>query len=333
MANAQDLLDVSGYNYTEETNTSSEYFKPSPKAGIQGIYKAVVRFVPYLKDKEHSLIKKYECYLKDPEDGSGKYVDSYRSINEKCPIQDAFFECYNSKDATIEQHKDDFSQREQFYANVQILKDPNKPENVGKIMQFKFGRKIKEKLEGEENPGAGKKARNPFDVFEGRPFAIDIYKKGDWPNYDKCEFVNGDDLIDCPLHLGPDKQPLNVTRDNPEDVKIYAEFLLENSPELTKNLFKPWTDQTRDFVNRVINSVFNRESSSQIRANLTVSETAKNSFSNSKKSEPVIEESDPLGDDIEKDMNLSKKSVAKTESDDDLGDILNSVDDIDLDDL
>lgn len=330
--NAQDLLDVSNYNYTEEIDTGSDYFKPSPKSGIQGVYKAVVRFVPYLKDKEHSLIRKFECYLKNPEDGTAKYVDSYRTINEKCPIQDAFFECYNSKDISIEQHKEIFSQKEQFYANVQVLKDPNKPENVGKIMQWKFGIKVKEKLENEENPGAGKKARKPFDVFDGRPFSIEVYQKGDWPNYDKCEFVNGDDLIDCPMYLGPNKQPLDVSRDNTEDVKIYAEFLLENSPELTKNLFKPWTPQIREYVNTVINSVLNKQSNNQIKAKLTVSSDVDTSSFNSKSSKEKIEENNELEDDIKQDLGFSKNSKI-LEADPEESDILSNIDDIDIDSL
>lgn len=329
MANAQDLLDVSDYNYTENKSSTTKYYKPSPDSGINGVYKAVVRFVPYVKSKEHSLITKYETYLKDPETGTGKYVDSYRTINEKCPIQDAFFTCYHSKDASIEQHKDEFSQRQQHYANVQILQDPNKPENVGKIMTWKFGKKIHDQIEAEENPGPGKRKRKPFDVFEGRPFSIEIYKKGDWPNYDRCKFISADDLIDCPSYLGPNGQELDVNRDNPEDVKVYAEYILENSPDITVNAFKPWDDETKDYVTRVINTLLNNEGSSQIKASMTVNEATAPTAS--PVSEP--ETTTPLDDDIADDLELSKAADTSSSETIDEDDILANVDDIDLDDL
>jgi hypothetical protein len=90
-----------------------------------------------------------------------------------------------------------------FYCNILIVKDPAHPENEGTVRLFRFGKKIFERIEeafrppfdqegrsvdnGDYNP---ENAFNPFDLFEGKNFALKIRMDGKFPTYDKSEWLS-----------------------------------------------------------------------------------------------------------------------------------------------
>lgn len=320
---------------TPEDNGPSDRFNPVPKKGINGVYKATIRFVPFLKDKSKSLITKYCSYLEDPVSKESMTVDSYRSIGKSdiCPIKQTFFKCYYSDDATIKQYEDMFKQRENHWSLIQILEDVQAPETVGKIFYWKFGYKIKQKFDQEANPSKGKR-RDPFDIFEGRPMQIEVYEKGGYNNYDNCQFF---DPEEGEYSLLIDGKPL--TEDS--DLNEAAEWVIANSPDMTRFEFQEWDQETTDFVNLVINNLFNGTSSGQYQGKLNVSTT-----------DDVDDVDDDYTDSISKDLDrdikaskqksatppastAKKKAAIVEDDDDDDGDIFDSVsiDDVDLDDL
>ena len=171
---------------TQSKSSSNEVYKPSADEGKDGVYKALIRFVPNPSNPRNSLIKKYVHWLTTP-DGNGKIVDSPSTIGEKCPIAEAFFKLRKSDSAVDRKMSDKLKRREQYYSLVKIIKDPQNPESEGTYKIFRFGFKIKEKIEEETKPAFGEPTQI-FDLFNGKNFELIITRQGDFNNYDKSKF-------------------------------------------------------------------------------------------------------------------------------------------------
>jgi hypothetical protein len=250
-----DLFNLSVEDLKETSKSSSnEKFKPDPKNGKDNVYKAIVRFIPnHLDPKNKSIIKKWTCWLEDPVTGEGKQVDCPTSIGEKSPIYDAFWKLKNSKSAKDQKNAEIFSRKQRFASIVQILKDDNNPENVGKLMVWEYGIKIHNKIQAELSPEEFSTAHNPFDVFNSKPFLVYVTMVSGYPNYDNSKFLDERTAITINnIEMKKDKDSMN----------IIFEYL-KNGPDLSKYEFKPWDDATRAHVEKVMNHVFGENNVTQ----------------------------------------------------------------------
>jgi len=76
-----------------------------------------------------------------------------------------------------------------YYSNVLVVSDPKHPENEGKVMLFKYGKKIFDKLTEAMQPAFEDETPvNPFDFWKGANFKIKIRRVDGFWNYDKSEF-------------------------------------------------------------------------------------------------------------------------------------------------
>ena len=77
----------------------------------------------------------------------------------------------------------------QYYSNIYVVQDSANPENEGKVMFYRYGKKIFDKLMETMQPAfEDEKAINPFDLWEGANFKLKIRKVDGYWNYDKSEF-------------------------------------------------------------------------------------------------------------------------------------------------
>ena len=231
--------DVETHNATASATTDVIY-KPTADDGKDGTYKALIRFVPNPENPRKSLVRKYVHWLTDPS-GSGRLVDSPTSVGEKCPIQDAFFKLRKSDSALDRKMSDKLKRREQYYSLIKIIKDPQNPSMEGQYMIYKFGYKIKEKIDEELSPAFGEPTQ-VFDLFEGKNFELIITRQGEYNNYDKSKFSASTSAV----MIGD--APAERTQESMQSIK--AE--LEAAPSLAVYEYKPWDDATRDFVNQVL---------------------------------------------------------------------------------
>jgi len=222
------------------SSTEDVIYKPSADDGKDGTYKALLRFVPNPQNPRNSIVRKYVHWLTDPS-GGGRLIDSPTSVGEKCPIQDAFFRLRKSDSAVDRKMSEKLKRREQYYSLIKIIKDPQNPSMEGKYMIFKFGYKIKEKIDEELSPAFGDPTQ-VFDLFEGKNFELIITRQGEYNNYDKSKFSASTSAVLI------DNKPAERTAEAMQTIK--AE--LEAAPTLTIYEYKPWDDQTRDFVNTVL---------------------------------------------------------------------------------
>ena len=232
--------------HEQEVSTASNImYKPTADDGKDGTYKALIRFVPNIENPRNSLVKKYVNWLTGP-DGESRLVDSPSSIGEHCPVSDAFFRLRKSESAVDRKASDKLKRREQYVSLVKIIKDPQQPELEGTYKVFKFGYKIKEKVDAELKPTFGDPTQ-VFDLFEGKNFELVITRQNDYNNYDKSKFSSSTSA----LMIGD-----RVAERNKEDMAtIKAE--LEAAPSLKSFEYQPWNEETRNFVNSVIKMYLN----------------------------------------------------------------------------
>lgn len=247
MSNEFDIFNLSSENLItpQKTGKAGEIYAPSADKGRDGIYKALIRFLPNVRNSEKSKIKKSYYWLEDPVSGESFGVDDPATVGKKSILADTFWKLKKSTSARDQELAEKFSRNDNFFSLVQILKDPNQPELEGKIMVFKFGIKINQKIEALLKPSEFGEPINPYDLFNGKLFALHIVKKQKWNNYDLCEFV-GDKT---PLVL--EGKPIQKTK---EDMARVVEWLKTNSPELEKYDYKEWTEEQNE---KVLNAIRN----------------------------------------------------------------------------
>jgi hypothetical protein len=153
-------------------------------------------------------------------------------------------------ESVLDQKKADiFSRRHNFGALIQVIKDDNQPELEGKILYFSFGKKIWEKIDAELKPIIGA-PHNPFDLLKGKVFALVVTKVSGYNNYDQSKFV--DTIV--PLCI-PDAANKLIPINDKTDKQMVFNYLKENTPDISKYLFKEWDSETKDYVNHVITAV------------------------------------------------------------------------------
>ena len=236
--------DINTHEQQESTGTNIMY-KPTADDGKDGTYKALIRFVPNVENPRNSLIKKYVNWLTGP-DGDSKLVDSPSSIGESCPVADAFWKLRKSESAVDRKASDKLKRREQYVSLVKIIKDPQHPELEGTYKVFKFGYKIKEKIDAELRPDFGEPTQ-VFDLFEGKNFELIITRQNDYNNYDKSKFSSTTSSIS----LGD-----RVAERSQEDMDVIKSEL-EAAPSLKQFEYQAWDEPTRNFVNSVIKMYLN----------------------------------------------------------------------------
>ena len=253
------IFDVSDVSYSSE-EVSNDKFYPEPTKGVAGVYKATVRFIPNLNNIPKSIIHKYVAYLENPLTNEKRTLDSYRTLGKEkqkeCPICQMFFKLYNEEDASLRQHDRMFIQKDVYYGLVQVLEDDANPQNVGRILWWRFGKTVHEKLDQEKNPTKGK-GHLPHDVFDGRPFLVEVYKKGgkDGNNsYDRCKFFDYDE--DEPGAVLIDGEKLTMDMDPNEAAK----WIIENSPDIERFDFAEWDDSTRQYFDEVVEAIYGKSS-------------------------------------------------------------------------
>ena len=239
-------LGVADVNTHEVKSTATDnIYKPSADQGKDGTYKALIRFVPNPANPRNSLIKKYVHWLTDAE-GNGRLVDSPSTNGEKCPIADVFFKLRNSDSAVDRKMSEKLKRREQYYALIKVIKDPQNPDYEGQYMIYKFGYKIKEKIDEELKPAFGEPTQI-FDLFEGKNFELIITRQGEYNNYDKSKFSASRTAISV------NGEAVERTKEAMATIKEE----LDNAPSLQPYEYKVWDSETRDFVNGILRSYLN----------------------------------------------------------------------------
>jgi len=162
-----------------------KYWKPEVDKAGNGY--AILRFLPAPGGEDLPYVRIFDHGFQGP---GGWYIEkSLTTLGEKDPVSEYNSQLWNSG---IEANKElvrKQKRRLSFVSNVLVVKDPAHPENEGKVMLFKYGKKIWDKIELAMNPEFEDEQKiNPFDMWEGANFKLKIRKVEGYRNYDKSEF-------------------------------------------------------------------------------------------------------------------------------------------------
>ena len=234
------------------SKTNAGEYSPTADKGQNGIYKSIIRFVSWWQDPQHSISDKWVCWLVDPVTNRGKLVDCPSSVGKPSSLQDMFFKLRKSESVQEQKKSEIFSRKHQSTAIIQVIQDAQNKEAEGKLLIYRFGKKISEKIEAEKKPVYGE-PHEPFDLLDGKAFALIITKVSGFNNYDQSKLLPMDkDAKVVPFGTeGLKLYPINERTPR----EIVFNFLKDNSPDLGKYAFQEWDQETREYVNQVILAV------------------------------------------------------------------------------
>ena len=166
---------------------------------------AIIRYLPAHKDEEIPFVLVYSHGYQGPT-GDWYIENCPTTIGKKCPQCDDNSVLWKTEVKSNQNIVRGRSRKARFLSNIQIIKEPARPDNEGKIFLFGYGKKIYGRIEAMRKPAEG--AGDPIDVFdlwEGCNFKLTI-RAGDkvngkvMRNYDSSSFsdsaaLNSDDAI------------------------------------------------------------------------------------------------------------------------------------------
>ena len=149
---------------------------------------AVIRFLPAPAGEELPWVRLWNHAFQGPT-GQWYIENSLTTINQTCPISEMNSQLWNSGVESDKEIARKQKRKLQYYANIYVVEDAANPENNGKVMLYKFGKKIFDKLMEAMQPEFPDDPQiNPFDMWEGANFKLKIRKVDGYWNYDKSEF-------------------------------------------------------------------------------------------------------------------------------------------------
>lgn len=143
----------------------------TPTLDAKGNSTAIIRFLPPKDGETMPYIELARHFVK----GSNGYVVSHCSSRtpakgEKCPLCEARGKLWEGD----RKMADFLKAKSKFYGNILVVKNPNKPEEEGKVFKFQFNAKIRDLIEEKLDP------QNPeiedrviiFDYDAGADFVV-----------------------------------------------------------------------------------------------------------------------------------------------------------------
>ena len=161
-------------------------WKPTPdKAGNAT---ATIRFLPKHPDDELPWVKVFSHGFQGP--GGRWYIEnSLTTLGESDPVGELNSKLWNSGVEANKEIARKQKRRLHFYSNVLVIADPANPENEGKVMLFRYGKRIFDKIMDKAKPTfEDEKPVNVFDLWEGASFKLRMKKVEGYPNYDSSSF-------------------------------------------------------------------------------------------------------------------------------------------------
>ena len=156
---------------------------------------AVIRFLPAPNGEDLPFVKLYSHAFQGP---GGWYIEnSLTSLGQKDPVSECNSLLWNNgtdagKDAARKQKR-----KLTYISNIYVVKDPANPQNEGKVMLYKYGKKIFDKLTAAMQPEfEDEEAIDPFDFWQGANFKLKAKNVAGYRNYDSSEFAAQGALLD-----------------------------------------------------------------------------------------------------------------------------------------
>jgi hypothetical protein len=174
-----------------------------PQVDKAGNGMAIIRFLPAPVNEEMPWVRVWNHAFQGPT-GQWYIENSLTTLNQKDPVSEYNTQLWNSGVESDKEIARKQKRKLQYYANIYVVQDSANPENEGKVMLYKFGKKIFDKLMEAMQPAFEDETPiNPFDLWEGANFKLKIRKVDGYWNYDKSEF-------ESPSQLAPSDEEMEA---------------------------------------------------------------------------------------------------------------------------
>ena len=181
----------------EKMNTPSggddRLWKPEMDKSGNGY--AVVRFLPAPNGEDLPWVKLYKHAFQGP---GGWYIEnSLTTLGQKDPVSEYNTTLWNNGTDAGKEEARKQKRKLEYYSNIYVVKDPANPQNEGRVMLYKDGKKIFDKIMAAMQPEfEDEEPINPFDFWQGADFKIKIKKVAGYWNYDSLEFARQAPLLE-----------------------------------------------------------------------------------------------------------------------------------------
>lgn len=154
---------------------------------------AIIRFLP---DSEKGMIQMmYKINTTIIKNGKKRFVSEFSpsTIGQPDPFQEKWQELWNSGDKEAAKM---YGRGIRYVANIKVIKDPQNPDNEGKIFLYEMSGKMKDKLQAALDPSdqdkaLGAKPKEIFNPLRGNSFKLACSKGSNGQiNYDASEVIS-----------------------------------------------------------------------------------------------------------------------------------------------
>ena len=157
---------------------------------------AVIRFLPACEGEDLPWAKVWNHAFQGPT-GQWYIENSLTTLGNNDPVSEYNSKLWNSgveSDKAIARAQ---KRKLQYFANIYVVSDSANPQNEGKVMLYRFGKKIFDKaMEAMQPAFEDESPINPFDFWNGANFKLKLRKVDGYWNYDKSEFEGVSALSD-----------------------------------------------------------------------------------------------------------------------------------------
>ena len=138
-------------------------------------YKSVIRFLPTI-EMDGSLGNLYvqkSMHFIDVQEPKifRRYFDSPANFGKQCELSTLYRTLKNSSNARLVENSKCIKWKNYYFAYVQIVEDNQRPDLVGQIMVFKYGKQIFDIIKNQES-GFINEPCNVFDPANGKDFVL-----------------------------------------------------------------------------------------------------------------------------------------------------------------
>ena len=157
---------------------------------------AVVRFLPAVEGEDMPWAKVWNHAFQGPT-GQWYIENSLTTVGQNDPVSEMNSAYWNSGVESDKEIARKQKRKLQYFANIYVVEDSANPQNEGKVMLYRFGKKIFDKcMEAMQPAFKDETPINPFDFWEGANFKLKLRMVEGYWNYDKSEFSAPSPLFD-----------------------------------------------------------------------------------------------------------------------------------------
>lgn len=264
-------VQVDGANLRKDSISSIE-FQPSYKKSPDHVFKATIRFIPYIKNVVESVVSKYTVWLENPLTHEKRELDDPSTVNEPSIFTQTFFDLRNSSDPVLKENSKGWSRKMRYASIIQILDCPSDPTLVNQLRIWRYGEKIYALISDQMTPSNPMvAAASPFSLMNGRYLYLKVQEKSGFNNFDACAFYDSTDdrtKAQCPVMTANGIQYVPVNEANIANQKFAEQVKkwLNEGPSLEPYKYHPMTDDDRNFAITCANISKNPKASMQAAA-------------------------------------------------------------------